>query len=150
MGKSQLIHNNEFHLINKAEIRKATGKLVESLNLAAGSTDGFDIYKVVDAYFTDLDKRHEMNALLGIGESCQYYGEQEQVEEAIKEIDGWTSPFVLFEKAIIIYQPIFLSGQRALQCHPVSSFQPDRLPLQILLLSFHRVLQMISFRQFLS
>ena len=41
MGKSQLIHNNEFHLISKAEIRKATGKLVESLNLAAGSTDGF-------------------------------------------------------------------------------------------------------------
>ena len=75
MGKSQLIHNNEFHLISKAEIRKATGKLVESLNLAAGSTDGFDIYKVVDAYFTDLDKRHEVNALLGIGESCQYYGE---------------------------------------------------------------------------
>ena len=87
MGKSQLIHNNEFHLISKAEIRKATGKLVESLNLAAGSTDGFDIYKVVDAYFTDLDKRHEVNALLGIGESCQYYGEQEQVEEVIKEVD---------------------------------------------------------------
>ena len=82
MGKSQLIHNNEFHLINKAEIRKATGKLVESLNLAAGSTGGFDIYKVVDAYFTD-----EINALLGIGESCQYYGEQEQVEEVIKEVD---------------------------------------------------------------
>ena len=74
MGKSQLIHNNEFHLINKAEIRKATGKLVEALNLAAGSTDGFDIYKVVDAYFTDLDKRHEINALLGLGESCKYYG----------------------------------------------------------------------------
>ena len=81
MGKSQLIHNNEFHLISKAEIRKATGKLVESLNLAAGSTDGFDIYKVVDAYFTDLDKRH------GIGESCNYYGEQERVEEEIKEVD---------------------------------------------------------------
>lgn len=45
MGKSQLIHNNEFHLISKAEIRKATGKLVESLNLAAGSTDGFDIIR---------------------------------------------------------------------------------------------------------
>ena len=87
MGKSQLIHNNEFHLISKAEISKATGKLVESLNLAAGSTDGVDIYKVVDAYFTDLDKRHEVNALLGIGESCQYYGEQEQVEEVIKEVD---------------------------------------------------------------
>lgn len=41
----------------------------------------------MDAYFTDLDKRHEVNALLGIGESCQYYGEQEQVEEVIKEVD---------------------------------------------------------------
>ena len=83
MGKSQLIHNNEFHLISKAEIRKATGKLVESLNLAAGSTDGFDIYKVVDAYFTDLDKRHEVNALLGIGESCQYYGGKKEEESAM-------------------------------------------------------------------
>lgn len=62
MGR--LIHSNEFHLISKAEIRKATGKLVESLGLAAGSTADFDIYKVVEAYFTDLDKRHEINALL--------------------------------------------------------------------------------------
>ena len=68
MGKSQLIHNNEFHLINKDEIRKAKGKLVESLNLAAGSTEGFDIYKVVDIYFTDLDKRQKINSLLEIGE----------------------------------------------------------------------------------
>ena len=81
MGKSQLIHNNEFHLINNAEIRNATGKLVESLNLAAGSTEGFDIYKVVDAYFTDLGKRHEINALLGIEDGATYYGEQEKAEE---------------------------------------------------------------------
>ena len=54
MGKNQLIHGNEFHLLKQAEIHKATGKLVESLNLAAGSTGGFDIYKVVEAYFTDL------------------------------------------------------------------------------------------------
>ena len=87
MGMSQLIHNNELHLISKADIRKATGKLVESLNLAAGSTEGFDIYKVAEAYFTDLDKRHELNALLGIGESCTYYGEQEQIEEVIKELE---------------------------------------------------------------
>ena len=50
MGKNQLIHGNEFHLLKQAEIHKATGKLVESLNLAAGSTGGFDIYKVVEAY----------------------------------------------------------------------------------------------------
>ena len=49
MGKNQLIHGNEFHLLKQAEIHKATGKLVESLNLAAGSTGGFDIYKVVCA-----------------------------------------------------------------------------------------------------
>ena len=40
MGKNQLIHGNEFHLLKQAEIHKATGKLVESLNLAAGSKIG--------------------------------------------------------------------------------------------------------------
>ena len=50
MGKNQLIHGNEFHLLKQAEIHKATGKLVESLNLAAGSTGGFDLYKVVECF----------------------------------------------------------------------------------------------------
>lgn len=81
MGKNQLIHSNELHLIGTNEIRKATGKLVEALNLAAGSTDGFDIYKVVEAYFTDLEKRHAMNSLLDISEDCAYYGEEEQAAE---------------------------------------------------------------------
>ncbi|MBR5298051.1 MAG: hypothetical protein IKU29_09350 [Parabacteroides sp.] len=63
-----LIHNNELHLINPAEIRSATRKLVESLNLTAGSTDGFDIYKVVEVYFTDLDKRKEINEMLEIND----------------------------------------------------------------------------------
>ena len=66
MGKNQLIHGNEFHLLKQAEIHKATGKLVESLNLAAGSTGGF-----VEAYFTDLEKRKEINDLLGISEPCE-------------------------------------------------------------------------------
>ena len=61
-----LIHNNALHLINPAEIRNATRKLVESLNLTAGSTEGFDIYKVVEVYFPDLDKRKEINAMLEI------------------------------------------------------------------------------------
>ena len=84
MGKNQLIHGNEFHLLKQAEIHKATGKLVESLNLAAGSTGGFDIYKVVEVYFTDLEKRHEMNQLLGIQEDCAYYGAKEQAAECAK------------------------------------------------------------------
>ena len=68
MGKNQLIHGNEFHLLNQAEIHKATGKLVEALNLAAGSTGGFDIYKVVETYFMDLEKRKKINEILGIDE----------------------------------------------------------------------------------
>lgn len=65
MGKN-LIHSNELHLVSKEEIHSAAKKMVESLNLAAGSTGGFDIYKVVEVYFTDLDKRQEINQLLGI------------------------------------------------------------------------------------
>lgn len=77
MGKNQLIHGNELHLIEKAEIHSAAKKMVESLNLAAGSTAGFDIYKVVESYFTDLGKRHEINELLGIADEGVYYGAKE-------------------------------------------------------------------------
>lgn len=83
MGKN-LIHSNELHLIAKKEIHNAAKKMVESLNLAAGSTGGFDIYQVVETYFTDLDKRHEINQLLGIAEDCIYLGEKEQAEECEK------------------------------------------------------------------
>lgn len=86
MEKNQLIHGNELHLIAKSDIHKATCKIVESLNLAAGSTDGFDIYKVVEAYFTDLDKRHKINGLLGISEDCLYYAEKEQMKEYSHDI----------------------------------------------------------------
>lgn len=68
MGKNQLIHSNEIHLVNPTEIHSAASKMVEALNLAAGSTKGFDIYKVVEVYFTDLDKRRELNQMLGIEE----------------------------------------------------------------------------------
>lgn len=81
MGKCPLIHSNESHLIKKSDIYKATKQLVETLNLAAGSTEGFDIYKVVETYFTDLDMRHEMNSLLQITEDPAYYGEEEQIHE---------------------------------------------------------------------
>ena len=50
MGKNQLIHGNEFHLLKQAEIHKATG---------------------LESYFTDLEKRKEINDLLGISEPCE-------------------------------------------------------------------------------
>ena len=72
MGQNRLIHANEIHLINQAEIHKATAKLVNQLQLAAGSTTGFDIYKVVETYFMDLEKRKELNAMLGIEEPSYF------------------------------------------------------------------------------
>lgn len=80
MGK-RLIHSNEIHLLNEAEIKAAARKMVESLGLAAGSMEGFDIYKVVDIYFRDLEKRHEINRLLKIVEDPVYCGELEQIRE---------------------------------------------------------------------
>lgn len=73
MGQNRLIHANEFHLINQDEIHKAVAALVDNLQLAAGSTTGFDIYKVVETYFMDLEKRREMNEMLGIEDSGGFY-----------------------------------------------------------------------------
>ena len=38
-----LIHSNELHLIDKAKIHQAVEKMVESLDMAAGSTSCFDL-----------------------------------------------------------------------------------------------------------
>ena len=69
-----LIHSNELHLIDQERIHQAVEQMVESLDMAggathhmaAGSTFSFDLYKVVETYFKDLDKRREINHLLGI------------------------------------------------------------------------------------
>ena len=55
--EKNLIHSNELHFIDKKRIHRAVGQLVESLELAAGSTTGFNLYAVVESYFTDLNKR---------------------------------------------------------------------------------------------
>lgn len=61
-----LIHSNELHLIEAEKIHQAVVRMVESLDMAAGSTDNFDLYQVVEKYFTDLEKRKKINHLLGI------------------------------------------------------------------------------------
>lgn len=61
-----LIHSNELHFIDKERIHLAVEKMVEALDMAAGSTEGFDLYAVVESYFTDLEKRMEINRLLNI------------------------------------------------------------------------------------
>lgn len=76
--EKNLIHSNELHFISKRRIHQAVKKLVESLDLAAGSTKGFDVYAVVESYFTDLEKRREINRLLNLEQSVC-----EEVEEEL-------------------------------------------------------------------
>jgi len=78
MGKS-LIHCNELHLVSEAELEAAVKVIVNKLGLAAGSTKGFDLYKVVKAYFRDLDKRNEINTLLKIVEEPVFCAAEEEV-----------------------------------------------------------------------
>ncbi len=40
-----LIHSNELHLIDAEKIHQAVEKMVESLDMAAGSTTKFDLYR---------------------------------------------------------------------------------------------------------
>ena len=63
-----LIHSNELHLMDAEKIHQAVEKMVESLDLAAGSTTNFDLYQVVENYFKDLEKRRKINHVLGIKE----------------------------------------------------------------------------------
>lgn len=70
-----LIHSNELHLIDAERIHQAVEKMVESLGLAAGSTTNFDIYQVVEKYFTDIEKRKKINHLLGVKEDSYEWEE---------------------------------------------------------------------------
>ena len=70
-----LIHSNELHLIDAGKIHQAVEKMVESLDLAAGSTSNFDLYQVVESYFKDLEKRRKINHVLGIKEDRYEFAE---------------------------------------------------------------------------
>lgn len=72
------IHSNELHLIDVDKIHQAVERIVDSLDMAAGSTCHFDLYKVVEAYFKDLDKQREINCLLGIVDT------EEELEEKME------------------------------------------------------------------
>lgn len=73
---------NELHFINKERIHREVEKMVESLDMAAGSTKGFDLYTVVESYFTDLEKRREINRLLHIEkDECEAIEEELGVYE---------------------------------------------------------------------
>ena len=64
--------------IDVENIHLAALRIVDSLDMAAGSTCHFDLYKVVETYFKDLDKRREINCLLGIVDT------EEELEEKME------------------------------------------------------------------
>ena len=78
-----LIHSNELHLIDQERIHQAVEQMVESLDMAAGSTFSFDLYKVVETYFKDLDKRREINHLLGASQTTR------MILQKISECVNW-------------------------------------------------------------
>ena len=84
-----LIHSNEFHLIDKQKIHSAVKEMTETLGLAAGSTKGFDLYAVVKAYFTDLEKRKEINKLLKVEDK-----NEQLIEEELERLSS-LSPLLL-------------------------------------------------------
>ena len=82
-----LIHSNELHLIDAGKIHQAVEKMVESLDLAAGSTSNFDLYQVVESYFKDLEKRRKINHVLGIKEDRYEFAEdfEDDIEDEIDD-----------------------------------------------------------------
>ena len=68
----------EKYFIHVDKIHQAVERIVDSLDMAAGSTCHFDLYKVVETYFKDLDKRREINCLLGIVDT------EEELEEKME------------------------------------------------------------------
>ena len=81
-----LIHSNELHLIDAGKIHQAVEKMVESLDLAAGSTSNFDLYQVVESYFKDLEKRRKINCyhFRGINRTDRYVRPSDDYEGWIK------------------------------------------------------------------
>lgn len=60
-----LIHSNELHLIDAEKIHQAVEKMVESLDLAAGSTTNFDLYQVVETTLKISRKGEKIINVLG-------------------------------------------------------------------------------------
>lgn len=76
MEEKKVIHSNEYHLLRRSDIQKEMKQVVENLHMAAGSVGGFDLYKVVQTYMLDLEKRHAINELLHIPEDASFYYEK--------------------------------------------------------------------------
>ena len=85
------------HFIDKKRIHRAVEQLVESLELAAGSTTGFNLYAVVESYFTDLNKRREINRLLNPEQNTC-----EKQKRNSKHTGGKNRVYTLYQKGVTL------------------------------------------------
>lgn len=53
-----------FTQLDRMQVVQAALSVVIGLNLAAGSSGDFDLYKTLDAYLLDPDKQREINAIV--------------------------------------------------------------------------------------
>lgn len=67
MENKETVRSDEYQFIDTNDILKQAGMIVDNLHLTAGSTTGFDIYTLLQEYFTDLEKRKAINKILRVG-----------------------------------------------------------------------------------
>jgi hypothetical protein len=56
----------DYDKISVDEINKAVGTILKELNMNGGSVGGFDLYRLLQVYFREVDKRDQINKFLGI------------------------------------------------------------------------------------
>jgi hypothetical protein len=59
------VYSEDYENISINKINKAVGIILKELNMAHGSVGGFDLYKLLQIYFKDIDKREQINHILG-------------------------------------------------------------------------------------
>lgn len=58
------IYSNDFDKIPTNDLNKAVESMIKSLNLSGGSVGDFDLYRLIQVYFQDKDKRRKINSIL--------------------------------------------------------------------------------------
>ncbi len=59
------INSSNYHKkLNRIQVNQAVIAMILHLNLAGGSAGDFDLYKLLQAYMLDLDKRNQLNEVL--------------------------------------------------------------------------------------
>lgn len=62
--KKDKIHSNDFDKISTNDLNKSVECMVNSLNLSGASVGEFDLYRLIQVYFRDEEKRRKINLII--------------------------------------------------------------------------------------